>query len=365
MPAPTEKQLDFAKVVAKLNGLIVPTEVTKDMHACAKWLDEHYEHIPPTKALVEEAMKLAHQIGINPSTDALSTAQKLKFWITSKTPRPLTKVQMSALEENAPGSVLSAVDKGDYATGRQYLNKFYTRYTAYKQNPKVPPEGYLTRKEVMKQLKLQDYELWTLMTKGELIFDDTYIPAIITPESVDEYLRRKKRNMEGLISISEACKQLHVNYEKVMELMDKNVLQFERVEGFKNVLIHRESLKNYVPPEKGARVTNLKIAYPGYITVQEAAKKLKLYPDAIKTLAKTGRLECITRDTVTNNILIKETCELTDIMTIKEAATLLNVTTHKVSKQHIEGKLETFLTDNGKILVSLSSVRKALNIPQR
>ena len=362
MPAPTEKQLDFAKVVAKLNGLIIPTEVTKDMHACAKWLDKHYEHIPPTKTLVEEAMKLAHQIGINPSTDALSTAQKLKFWISSKTPRPLTKVQMTALEENAPGNILIAVDKGDYATGRQYLNKFYTRYTAYKQNPKVPPEGYLTRKEVMKQLKLQDCELWALMTKGELIFDDSYIPSLISPESVDEYLRRKKRNMEGLISISEACKQLHVNYEKVMELMDKNVLQFERVEGFKNVLIHRESLKNYVPPEKGARITNLKVAYPGYITVAEAAKKLKLYPDAVKTLAKTGRLECITRDTATNNILIKEDCELTGIVSVQEASKTLNVTTHKVNKLLLEGKLETFTMENGKMLVSLTSVKMALNI---
>ena len=362
MPAPTEKQLDFAKIVAKLNGLIIPSEVTKDMHACAKWLDEHYEHKSPSKALIEEAMKLAHQIGINPSTDALSTAQKLKFWISSKTPKPLTAVQMKALEENAPSSVLSAVNDGNYATGRQYLNKFYTRYTAYKQNPKVPPEGFLTRKEVKAQLKLQDYELRGLMAKGELIFDDSYIPAIIAPESVDEYLRRKKRNMEGLISISEACKQLHVNYEKVMELMDKNVLQFERVQGFKNVLIHRESLKNYVPPEKGARVTNLKTAYPGYITVQEAAKKLKLYPDAIRTLAKTGRLECITRDTATNNILIKETCELTDVMTIKEVAELLNISTRKVSKAHIEGKLETFTTEKKVMLVSLASVKQALHI---
>jgi len=362
MPAPTEKQLDLAKIIAQKNKLVLPVEVTKDMTACSYWINEHYEHSLPIKELVATAMKLAEKIGINPPKEVLESSQKLKFWITSKGAKPLTEKQNMALEENAPGEVLIRLSQGDYDTARNYLTKFYTKFTAFKLKPKTPPEGSLTRQEVMNQLEISKNEFWGLLRKGELVCDDSYIPSIISQEAVDAYIKRKKAHMEGLISISETCKQLHVNYEKVMDLMDSGVLIFEKVKGFKNVLIQRESLKNYVPPAKGARVTNLKTAYPGYITVQEAAKKLKLYPDAVKTLAKTGRLECITRETATNNILIKADCELIDIVSVKEAAETFNVTTHKVNKLLQEGKLETFTTDKLKSLVSLSSVRKALNI---
>ena len=141
MEAPSNKQLELARTMAKERNLTLPVEVETSVKKCRQWIDEHYNHHKPSDRQIDIAKRLAEQLGktINPRN--LESSQKLGYWIQvhlkehkelvlkSKSERPLTDGQLSVINRYASAEIIKSVEDGDFKVGRDFLAEYLAKKT--------------------------------------------------------------------------------------------------------------------------------------------------------------------------------------------------------------------------------------------
>jgi hypothetical protein len=257
MHAPTQRQIDFAhKLAIKLN-VPLPAEILNDLKKCARWIDEHYEHRPPSKELVKEAMQVATEHNCTIPDEVLQSSQKLKFWIKNKLnnrhQKELNERQMVTLEAHAPANVLKEVKKGNYKVGRQFLTEYYAKMAADRIVSQPAVEAVRDIPVPIKDIPLQG-----------------------APELKSTNINR---DYPGYITVAQAAKRLNITPSSVTNLAKSGRIKH----------MVRDTASNSILIDEACELLDMK-------TIEEASKLVHVTTRKVWNLVQTGKIQCVTRN---------------------------------------------------------------------
>lgn len=258
MPIPTNKQLELAEKLAKRHQIPLPAEILNDLKKCARWIDEHYDHKPPSKEQIVAANEVAAKYKSSVPDEVLLSSQKLQFWVRNKLKnrhqRDLTEIQRYVLSQNAPAGVIHEVNKGNYEVGRKFLLEYYTKMAANKGEKPLHPEDRVT---------------------------DTPLPVQDIPLQGAPELKKTNINREypGYITVAQAAKRLNLAPSSVTNLAKSGRLKH----------MVRDSASNSILIEEACELLDMK-------TVEEASKLVHVTTRKVWNLVQAGKIQCVTRN---------------------------------------------------------------------
>lgn len=78
---PTEKQINYARSLAKEYCFTIPKEAYASKQSMSEWLDEHLAQIPPTEKQIAFLENLANSVGVELPEEAYNSRNKCSEYI--------------------------------------------------------------------------------------------------------------------------------------------------------------------------------------------------------------------------------------------------------------------------------------------